>query len=101
MDNARVGPTSATEPKAAPDPRSHSPGRIDWTPGRLRLVFTASTDGPVVLSGLGCDGEVTTTGATQPLVELIATGDGRARTTTRFTEQWGRLAPALRPPQCS
>jgi alpha-galactosidase len=38
-----------------------------------------------VLSGLGCDGEVTTTGATQPLVELIATGDGRARTTTRFT----------------
>jgi alpha-galactosidase len=38
-----------------------------------------------VLSGLGCAGEATATRATQPLVELIVTGDGRARTTTRFT----------------
>ena len=85
MDNARVGLTSARDPEAVPDPRSHNPGRIEWTPGRLSLVFTASTDRPVVLSGLGCDGEAMTTGATQPMVELIATGDGRARATTRFT----------------
>jgi alpha-galactosidase len=48
------------------------------------LVFTVSADGPVVLSGLGCAGEATITSATQPLVELIVTGDGRARTNTRF-----------------
>jgi alpha-galactosidase len=61
------------------------PARIVWTPGRLSLIFTISADGPVVLSGLGCAGEATATRATQPLVELIVTGDGRARTTTRFT----------------
>ncbi len=61
------------------------PDRIVWTPGRLSLVFTVSTDGPVVLSGLGCAGEATVTRATQQLVELIVAGDGRARTNTRFT----------------
>jgi alpha-galactosidase len=85
VDNARVGFTSATEPETVPDVGSRTSGRLDWTPGRLSLVFTASTNRPVVLSGLGCDGHVTTTRATQPLVELIVTGDGRARTTTRFT----------------
>jgi hypothetical protein len=58
---------------------------FEWTPGRLSLVFTTAPDRPVVLNGLGCAGEATTTRATQPLVELIVTGDGRARTTTRFT----------------
>jgi murein DD-endopeptidase MepM/ murein hydrolase activator NlpD len=38
----------------------------------------------VVLSGIGGAG-TPTTGATQPIVEVIVTGDGRARTTTRFT----------------
>jgi alpha-galactosidase len=61
------------------------PVQFEWTPGRLRLVFTASVDRPVVLSCLGGDGEVRATRASQPLVELIITGDGRARTTTRFT----------------
>jgi alpha-galactosidase len=56
-----------------------------WTPGQLSLVFTSAPDHPVVLSGFSCAGEATSTRATQPLVELIITGDGRASTTTRFT----------------
>jgi len=68
-----------------PDRRPHIPRQFEWTPGRLALIFTASEDYPVVLSGLGGAGETPTTAATQPIVEVIATGDGRARTTTRFT----------------
>ena len=73
------------KPGHAPGDHDDLPDRIVWTPGRLSLVFTASLNRPVVLSGLGCAGEATITTATQPLVELIVTGDGRARTTTRFT----------------
>ena len=73
------------KPGHAPGDHDDLPDRIVWTPGRLSLVFTASLNRPVVLSGLGCAGEATITSATQPLVELIFTGDGRARTTTRFT----------------
>ena len=58
---------------------------IEWAAGRLVLMFTASEDRPVVLSGLGGAADACMTGATQPIVEVIATGDGRARTTTRFT----------------
>lgn len=61
------------------------PRHIEWAPGRLVLMFTASEDQPVVLSGLGGASDACLTGATQPIVEVIATGDGRARTTTRFT----------------
>jgi alpha-galactosidase len=75
----------ADQPRFGSRDHDDLPDRIVWTPGRLSLVFTASADRPVVLSGLGCAGEATTTRATQPLVELIVTGDGRARTTTRFT----------------
>jgi alpha-galactosidase len=57
---------------------------FEWTPGQLSLVFTAAPERPVVLSGFGCAGEATPTRATQPLVELMVTGDGRAHTTTRF-----------------
>ena len=76
----------ADQPGHGPGDHDDLPDRIVWTPGRLSLVFTVSTDGPVVLSGLGCAGEATATRATQPLVELMVTGDGRARTTTRFTD---------------
>jgi alpha-galactosidase len=62
-----------------------TPRRIEWTPGRLCLILTASDDHPVVLSGIGSAGAVTPTSTTQPIAEVIATGDGRARTTTRFT----------------
>ena len=58
---------------------------IEWAAGRLVLMFTASEDRPVVPSGLGGAADACMTGATQPIVEVIATGDGRARTTTRFT----------------
>jgi alpha-galactosidase len=76
----------ADQPGHGPGDHDDLPDRIVWTPGRLSLIFTASTNRPVVLSGLGCAGEATATRATQPLVELIVTGDGRARTTTRFTD---------------
>ncbi|MFT4135973.1 glycoside hydrolase family 36 protein [Microbacterium sp.] len=67
----------------APDERSHE---FRWRPGRLELVFTHAARHPVVLSGYGLDGEsAVRTGAAQPLVELMLAGDGRARTTTRFT----------------
>jgi alpha-galactosidase len=75
----------ADQPGHGPGDHDDLPDRIVWTPGRLSLVFTASMNRPVVLSGLGCAGEATITTATQPLVELIVTGDGRARTITRFT----------------
>ena len=75
----------AEQPGHGPDDHDDLPDRIVWTPGRLGLIFTASVTRPVVLSGLGCNGEATITTATQPLVELTVTGDGRARTTTRFT----------------
>jgi alpha-galactosidase len=59
---------------------------FEWTPGQLSLVFTVAQDRPVVLSGFGCVGEATPTRATQPLVALMVTGDGRAHTTTRFID---------------
>ncbi len=58
--------------------------RIEWAPGRLKMVFDIVRDRPVVLCGLGFrDAPVTT--ATQPLVELILAGEGRSLTSTRFT----------------
>ena len=58
---------------------------ITWTPGRLSLLFTAAPDRPVVLTGLGAVETVSSAGTTQPLVELMITGDGRAWNNTRFT----------------
>ena len=59
---------------------------FSWTPGALRLDLAASPDHPVVVVGLQPSAEATTTsGTSQPLVELMITGDGRARNTTRFT----------------
>ena len=58
---------------------------ISWTPGRLGLGFVVGKGRPVAVAGLGWNGDVVITDATQPLVELIITGDGRARTNTRFT----------------
>ncbi len=51
----------------------------------LHLVFTVAADRPVVLSGLAAGERPEITEASQPLVELIITGDGRARNNTRFT----------------
>ncbi|WP_422933297.1 glycoside hydrolase family 36 protein [Sinomonas sp. P47F7] len=57
-----------------------------WTAGRLSLVFSAEEGRPVVLCGLGTDQEPAEPAAsTQPLVELMLTGEGRARNNTRFT----------------
>ncbi len=76
-------PGSVWAGSVAPTARSE---RIRWRPGRLELVLTHAVDHPVVLSGRGLDGdEAVATGASQPLVELMVAGDGRARTTTRFT----------------
>ena len=66
-----------------PDARSE---QFRWRPGSLELVFTYGARHPVILSGSGVAGEpATPTGASQPLVEIMLAGDGRARTTTRFT----------------
>jgi alpha-galactosidase len=58
--------------------------QIEWAPGRLKMVFRIVRDRPVVVCGLG-SGTAAVTSATQPLVELMLTGEGRARTSTRFT----------------
>ena len=47
---------------------------VGWAAGSLVLLFKASKDHPVVLSGLGGPEDARVTGATQPIVELIATG---------------------------
>ncbi|HKN43564.1 MAG TPA: hypothetical protein VJW23_06540, partial [Propionibacteriaceae bacterium] len=69
-----------TFPSADEPPLAHHAGatgtrHFAWTPGRLSLLFTVSKERPTVLSGIGAPGTVTVTGATQPLVELIITGD--------------------------
>lgn len=57
---------------------------FSWSPGALTLVFGIG-EHPVRLCGMSASGEAVATATTQPLVELMVTGDGRARTTTRFT----------------
>ena len=60
-------------------------GRVfDWRAGALTVSF-GSGDHPVRIVGLNAGPERVATEATQPLVEAIITGDGRARNTTRFT----------------
>jgi alpha-galactosidase len=62
------------------------PTRIVWTAGRLSVVLATAPDAPVVLCGLGTsDQPARASSSTQPLVELMLTGEGRARTSTRFT----------------
>jgi alpha-galactosidase len=61
--------------------------RFAWNPGALRLEFLAAAEHPVVMTGIEREGD--TAGApsqcSQPLVELIITGEGRARNSSRFT----------------
>lgn len=59
---------------------------IRWSAGALELVITHSDSAPVRLVGLGAPGRTEPTGATQPLVEVLLTGDGRARTGPRLTD---------------
>jgi alpha-galactosidase len=61
--------------------------RIDWTPGRLRLTFTAGDGGPAGLTRFGA--LTIPPGAIRPLVEVLVAGDGRARAGTRFTDSGG------------
>jgi alpha-galactosidase len=84
LENTHTGFAATALAEDGSERGPQSPRQIEWAPGRLALIFTASQDHPVVLSGIGGAG-TPTTGATQPIVEVIATGDGRARTTTRFT----------------
>lgn len=72
---------------AAPELTGTSAGasRFAWNAGTLHLIFAATGDGPVRLVGIGATAAAAATETSQPLVELIVTGDGRARTTTRFT----------------
>lgn len=86
MSQASVGVTTRPEIGAGPEVSVDDAGAtFAWEPGKLRLVFTAGPDRPVILSGLGSGERPETTEASQPLVELIITGDGRARNNTRFT----------------
>lgn len=55
-----------------------------WYAGALTVSF-GTGDHPVRLVGLNAGPEQVVTEATQPLVEAMITGDGRARNTTRFT----------------
>lgn len=60
-------------------------GRVfDWHAGAMTVSF-GSGDHPVRIVGLNAGPERVVTEATQPLVEAMITGDGRARNTTRFT----------------
>ncbi|HEY0240213.1 MAG TPA: glycoside hydrolase family 36 protein [Friedmanniella sp.] len=58
---------------------------FSWSPGALQLVFVTSPEHPVVLAGIQPGAATTASDTHQPLVELMITGDGRARNTTRFT----------------
>jgi alpha-galactosidase len=60
-------------------------GALTWSAGQLGLVFATGSDRPVRLTGIGAVGAGEPSAASQPLVELMVTGDGRARNTTRFT----------------
>ncbi|WP_208545146.1 glycoside hydrolase family 36 protein [Rathayibacter sp. VKM Ac-2760] len=55
-----------------------------WRAGALTVSF-GSGEHPVRIVGVNAGPEQVVTEATQPLVEAIITGDGRARNTTRFT----------------
>ncbi|KQQ03398.1 MULTISPECIES: glycoside hydrolase family 36 protein [unclassified Rathayibacter] len=55
-----------------------------WRAGALTVSF-GSGEHPVRIVGVNAGPEQVVTEATQPLVEAIVTGDGRARNTTRFT----------------
>ena len=59
---------------------------VRWETGALTVELSASADRPVSVQAFGPAADVPPpSAASQPLVELIITGDGRARTTTRFT----------------
>lgn len=55
-----------------------------WAAGSLSIRF-GHGEHPVRIVGLGDGGEPSGTSSTQPMVEVMITGDGRARNTTRFT----------------
>ncbi|MGQ7296187.1 glycoside hydrolase family 36 protein [Quadrisphaera sp. KR29] len=59
---------------------------LRWSTGALELVLTHRDGAPVRLVALGTPGRTEPTGATQPLVEVLLTGDGRARTGPRLTD---------------
>ena len=59
---------------------------LRWATGDLHLVLRTGDDAPVALVGLGAGAPPEPTGATQPLVEVLLTGDGRARTGPRHTD---------------
>lgn len=61
-------------------------GQQWWSAGRLAVGFFAGGGAPVRFNCLAIEGDRMASGAQQPLVELNVTGDGRARTTTRFTD---------------
>lgn len=57
---------------------------FEWVTGGLAIRFGYG-DHPVRVIGLADADEAPSTAATQPMVEIMITGDGRARNTTRFT----------------
>lgn len=60
-------------------------GRLVWSTATLAAMFVVSAAAPVVLARFGALTDESYSGTTQPIVEVNLTGDGRARTTTRFT----------------
>lgn len=81
-----VDTTDAASAWAGARPPDEHSRTFRWRPGKLELVFTHAPRHPVILSGHGLDAEpAAPTAASQPLVELMLAGEGRARTTTRFT----------------
>jgi len=72
-------PASVT---GAPAPTETS---FEWSAGGLAIRFGHGVEHPVRIVGLSDGGSAALTAATQPMVELMVTGDGRARNTTRFT----------------
>jgi alpha-galactosidase len=72
------------EPSSVADVVTPTEQVFVWQTGALTMSF-GSGDHPVRIVGVDAGAENVVTEATQPLVEAIITGDGRARNTTRFT----------------
>ena len=62
------------------------PGQQWWSAGNLVVGFVTAADAPVAVNCLAVPGDDVAAGACQPVAEINVTGDGRARTTTRFTD---------------
>ena len=77
-------PALIDDPLASHEPDSDGEALLTWSAG-LQLLFDLGPDRPVTIIGIAGESPLASSSASQPLVELMITGEGRARTTTQFT----------------